>query len=150
MTMPSIPQRLPIYEGPDLGSLLIHLLNKLPSDDEQTGVCAQLAPWMRMAMSARARPCGLHAAATVATPRSPGSAGVLASDIAARGVAGASVVHRHGQGAGADHKRAERPVRRPQGLNVCCLACALKRALTERRDDHVQRVSPSQCATSET
>ena len=101
------------------------------------------------AMSARAKPRGLYAAATVATPRSPGAAGVLASDIAARGVA-ASIVRRHGQGAGADHKRAERPVRRPQGLNVCCLACALKRALTERRDDHVQRVSPSQCATSET
>jgi hypothetical protein len=60
----------------------------------------------------------------------------------------ASIVRRHGQGAGADHKCAERPVQRSQGLNVCCLACTLKRALTERRD-RVQRVSPAQSATSE-
>jgi len=33
-----MPERLPIYEAPDLGSLMIHLLNKLPADDEQTGV----------------------------------------------------------------------------------------------------------------
>lgn len=98
-------------------------------------------------MSARARLRSLHAAATVATPRSPGAAGVLASEIAARGVA-CSIVRRHGQGAGADHKRAERPVRRTQGLNVCCLACTLKRTLTERRD-RVQRVSHAQCATNE-
>jgi len=34
----TMPERLPIYEAPDLGSLMIHLLNKLPADDEQTGV----------------------------------------------------------------------------------------------------------------
>ena len=29
--------RLPIYEAPDLGHLAIHLLNKLPSEEDQTG-----------------------------------------------------------------------------------------------------------------
>ncbi len=67
-----MPERLPIYEAPDLGSLMIHLLNKLPADDEQTGVCAP-SPFSRSA-AARARAClparcGRYPRSTSARPR---------------------------------------------------------------------------------